>query len=164
MKTQTNLRKSKKWAILFIVLMALSASVSAQPLEKSRYDKEVVSMVEEAWSNLDQIALNTENYIRYQAPTVSDDPDDGLSEKSAVSKNASVPVLLVESSRERKDELISNPRYGNDVVQVGYYQGLRHTAWYKIRDIFTNKPALKCNVCTRVVSTPYVVYLKPMAK
>ncbi len=57
MKTQIDIRKSKKWAILFIVLMALSASMYAQPAVKSGYDQEVVSMVEQAWNNLDQLAV-----------------------------------------------------------------------------------------------------------
>ncbi len=85
-------------------------------------------------------------------------------DKSAVDNNSSVPVLLVESTQERKDELTSNPRSGKDLMQVGYYQNSRHTAWYKIRNIVTKKPAVKCNVCTKVVSTPYVVYLKPVVK
>ncbi len=36
MKTQTDIGKSKKWAILFIVLMALSVSDYAQPADKMR--------------------------------------------------------------------------------------------------------------------------------
>jgi hypothetical protein len=164
MKTQTNIGKSKKWAILFVVLMAVSAMISAQPAEKGRYDKELVSMVELAWNDLDQLAVTTENNIRYEAPAVPDEPNDGQAVKSEAGKNSSVPVWLVESSRERKDELNSNPRSGNDLIQVAYYQDSRHTMWYKIRNIVTNKPAVKCNVCTRVVSTPYVVYMKPGAK
>jgi hypothetical protein len=165
MKTQTNIGKTKKWAILFIVLMAVSASMYAQPSEKSGYNKELVSMVEQAWKNLDQLAVNTEDHIRYEAPQVNEDnPEDGLTDKSSNSEISSKPVLLVESTQERKDELTSNPRSGKDLVQVGYYQNSRHTAWYKIRNIVTKKPAVNCNVCTKVVSTPYVVYLKPRVK
>jgi hypothetical protein len=165
MKTQFNIRKSKKWAILFIVLMALSASMYAQPAVKSGYDKEVVSMVEEAWNNLDQLAVNVESHIRYQAPSVTDDkPEQILDEESSFTRDSNGPVFLVESAQERKDELKSNPRYGNDVMQVGYYQKSKNTAWYKIRNIVTKKPAVNCNVCTRVVSTPYVVYMKPRMK
>jgi hypothetical protein len=165
MKTQTDIRKSKKWAILFIVLMALSVSMVAQPAVKSGYDKEVVSMVEQAWNNLDQFAVNTESHIRYQAPSVLDDnPDEAISGESAINKNSTLPVLLVESSQDRKDELKSNPRSGKDVIQVGYFQRSQNTAWYKLRNIVTKKPAVNCNVCTRVVSTPYVVYMKPRVK
>jgi hypothetical protein len=163
MKTQIDIRKSKKWAILFIVLMALSASVFAQPAIKSGYDKKVVSMVEEAWNNLDQLAVNMESHIRYQAPSVTDyNPE--LAEESSNNMNSTETVLLVENSQERKDELKSNPRYSKDVMQVGYYQKSKTTAWYKIRHIVTKKPAVNCNVCTRVVSTPYVVYMKPRVK
>jgi hypothetical protein len=133
MKTQTNIGKSKKWAIPFIVLMAVSATLYAQASVKGGYDREVVTMVEQAWDNFDQLAVDK-------------------------------PVLLVESTQDRKDELISNPRSGKDLMQVGYYQNSRHTAWYKIRNIVTKKPAVKCNACTKVVSTPYVVYLKPRVK
>ena len=165
MKTQIDIRKSKKWAILFIVLMALSASIYAQPAIKSGYDKELVSMVEDAWINLDQLAVNVENHIRYKAPSVIDyNAEQAMAEESLTNKNSTGPVLLVESSQERKDELKSNPRYGNDVMQVGYYQKSKNTAWYKIRNIVTKKPAVNCNVCTRVVSTPYVVYMKPRVK
>jgi hypothetical protein len=165
MKTQIDIRKTKKWAILFMVLMALLVSTYAQPAVKSGYDKEVVSMVEQAWNNLDQLALNTENHIRYQAPSIVDDnPEGALAEESAEKINSNVPVLLVENSQERKDELKSNPRSRNDVIQVGYFQKSKNTAWYKLRSIVTRKPVVNCNVCTRVVSTPYVVYLKPNVK
>jgi hypothetical protein len=165
MKTHIDIRKSKKWAILFIVLMALSASMFAQSAEKNGYDKEVVSMVEQAWNHLDQLALNTESYISYQAPIVLDDnPKDAITEESEDNINSTVPVLLIENSQERKDELKSNPRSGKDVIQVGYYQKSKTTAWYKLRSIVTKKPAVNCNVCTRVVSTPYVVYMKPRIK
>lgn len=149
MKTQIDIRKSKKWAILFIILMALSASIYAQP----------------AVNNLDQLATDTESLIRYQTPSVMDDnPEGALTEEFAESKNSTVPVLLVESTQERKDELKSNPRSGRDVIQVGYFQKSKNTAWYKLRNIVTKKPAVNCNVCTRVVYTPYVVYLKPRVK
>jgi hypothetical protein len=165
MKTQIDIRKSKKWAILFIVLMALSVSMYAQPALKSGYDKKVVSMVEQAWNSLDQLAVNTENHIRYQAPSVFDDnPEAAIAEVSKNNTQSTVPVLLVESSQERKYEMKSNGRYGSDVVQVGYYQKSNNTAWYKLRNIITKKPAVNCNICTRVVSTPYVVYLKPRVK
>lgn len=140
MKTQIDIRKSKKWAILFIVLMALSASIYAQP----------------AVNNLDQLATDTESLIRYQTPSVMDDNPEGAL--------TTVPVLLVESTQERKDELKSNPRSGRDVIQVGYFQKSKNTAWYKLRNIVTKKPAVNCNVCTRVVYTPYVVYMKPRVK
>jgi hypothetical protein len=149
MKTQIDIRKSKKWAILFIVLMALSASIYAQP----------------ALNNLDQLAVDTESHIRYQAPSLNDDnPEKAVTEVSAYNTNSTEPVLLVESSQERKDELKSNPRSGRDVIQVGYFQKSKNTAWYKIRNIVTKKPAVNCYVCTRVVSTPYVVYMKPRIK
>jgi hypothetical protein len=167
MKTQINIRKSKKWAILFMVLMALSASMYAQPAAKSGYDKEVVSMVEQAWNNLDRLALNTESHIRYQAPSETDDnPVKAIVDESANNTNSTEPVLLVESAQDRKDELKSNPRSGKDVIQVGYFQKSQNTAWYKLRKIVTKKPAVNCNVCTRVVSTPYVyvVDLKPRVK
>jgi hypothetical protein len=165
MKTQIDIRKTKKWAILFIVLMALSVSTYAQPAVKSGYDKEVVSMVEQAWNNLDQLALNTENHIRYQAPsTIDDNPVEAIAEEPAENFNSTVPVLLVENSQERKDELKSNSRSHSDIVQVGYFQKSKNTAWFKLRSIVTKKPAVNCNVCTRVVSTPYVVYLKPNVK
>lgn len=164
MKTNTNIRKSKKWAILFIVLVALSGSIYAQPAVKSGYDKEIVSVVEQAWKNLDRFAASTENMIRYEAPSVNDNPEGAVAEESAANTNSTVSVLLVESTRERKDELKSNPRSGADVIQVGYYQKSRNTAWYKIRNIVTKKPAVNCNVCTRVVSTPYVMYMKPHVK
>ncbi len=162
MKTQIDIRKSKKWAILFIVLMALSVSIYAQPAVKGGYDKEVVSMVEQAWKNLDQLAADTESHIRYQAPSVTDDnPEKNMAEKSENNTNSAEPVLLVESSQERKDELKSNPWSDRDVIQVRYFQKTKNTAWYKIRNIVTKKPAMNCNICTRVVSTPYVVYMKP---
>ena len=165
MKTQIDIRKSKKWAILFIVLMALSASMYAQPALKSGYDKEVVLMVEQAWNNLDRFAANTESHIRYQAPSVVDNyPEEAKGEESSNNTISTEPVLLVESSQERKEELKSNPWSGKDVMQVGYYQKSKNTAWYKIRSIVTKKPAVNCNVCTRVVSTPYVVYMKPRVK
>jgi hypothetical protein len=165
MKTQTDIRKSKKWAILFIVLMALSASMYAQPAVKNGYDEEVVSMVEQAWNNLGQLAVDTDSHIRYKAPSIIvDNPEETLAEKSANNSNSTEPVLLVESSQERKDELKSNPWSGRDVIQVGYFQKTKNTAWYKIRNIVTKKPAVNCNVCTRVVSTPYVVYMKPRVK
>jgi hypothetical protein len=165
MKTQSDIRKTKKWAILFIVLMALSVSMYAQPAVKSGYDREVISMVEQAWNSLDRLAVNTENHIRYQAPAVLDDnPEAAIAEESLNNANSTVPVLLVESAQERKDELKSNPRSANDVVQVGYFQKSKNTGWYKLRNIVTKKPAVNCNVCTRVVSTPYVVYLKPRVK
>jgi len=149
MKTQIDNRKSKKWAILFIVLMALSASIYAQP----------------AVNDLDQLAADTESLIRYQTPSVMvDNPEGALTEEFAESTNSKVPVLLVESIQERKDELKSNPRSGNDVIQVGYFQKSKNTAWYKLRNIVTKKPAVNCSVCTRVVSTPYVVYMKPRVK
>jgi hypothetical protein len=145
--------------------MALSVTTYAQPAVKSGYDREVVTMVEEAWSYLDRLAVNTENHIRYQAPSVSEDnPGASVAEESANIANSGVPVLLVESSQERKDELKSNPRLGRDVIQVGYYQKSHNTAWYKLRNIVTKRSAANCNVCTKVVSTPYVVYLKPMVK
>jgi hypothetical protein len=165
MKTQIDIRKSKKWAILFTVLMALSASMYAQPAVKSGYDKEVVSMVEQAWNNLDQLAVNTESQISYQAPSEIDDTaGKAIVDESANSTNSTETVLLVENSQERKDELKSNPRSGKDVIQVGYFQKSQNTAWYKLRNIVTKKPAVNCNVCTRVVSTPYVVYMKPRVK
>jgi hypothetical protein len=165
MKTQIDIRKTKKWAILFIVLVASFVSAYAQPAVKSGYDKEVVSMVEEAWNNLDQLALNTENHIRYHAPSMVDDnPIGAIAEESAKSINPTVPVLLVENSQERKDELRSNPRSRSDVIQVGYFQKSKNTTWYKLRSIVTRKPAVNCNVCTKVVSTPYVVYMKPNVK
>jgi hypothetical protein len=165
MKTQIDIRKTKKWAILFIVLMALSVSMIAQPAVKSGYTKEVVSVVEQTWNNLDQLAVSTENHIRYQAPDVYENtPEAAIAEESPVNSNSTVPVLLVESSQERKDELKSNPRSVSDVIQVGYYQKSKNTGWYKLRSIVTKKPAVNCNVCTRVVSTPYVVYLKPRVK
>ncbi len=161
MKAQNNIRKSKKWAILFIVLMALSASIYAQPAVKGGYDKEVVSAVEHAWNALDNFAVNTENDLRYKAPSaLEDNPEKAIVDESAATKKSSMPVLLVESAQDRKDELKSNPRSRNDVIHVGYYQKSKNTAWYKIRNIVTNKPAVNCNVCTRVVSTPYVVYVK----
>jgi hypothetical protein len=131
MKTQIDIRKSKKWAILFIVLMALSASMNAQPEVKSGD---------------------------------GDNSDQAIAEESSNNKDSTGPVLLVESSQDRKDELKSNSRHSKDVMQVGYYQKSKTTAWYKIRQIVTKKPALNCNVCTRVVSTPYVVYMKPRVK
>jgi len=165
MKTQINIRKSKKWAILFIVLMALSAANYAQPAVRGGYDKEIVSMVEQAWNNLDQLAINTESLIRYKAPSVNEDnPEDAIVEETANNMNKTVPVLLVENSQDRKDELKTNARSRNDMIQVGYYQKSRNTAWYKIRNIVTNKPAVNCQACTRVVSTPYVVYMKPRVK
>jgi hypothetical protein len=149
MKTQIDIRKSKKWAVLFIALMALSASIYAQP----------------AVNNLDKLAADTESHIRYQTPSVIDDnPEAAITEESAEITNSTVPVLLVESSQERKDELQLNPRSGRDVIQVGYFQKSKNTAWYKLRNIVTKKPAVNCNVCTRVVSTPYVVYMKPRVK
>ena len=149
MKTQIDIRKSKKWAILIIALMALSVSIYAQP----------------AVNNLDQLAADTESQIRYQTPSVMDaNPEEALTEESAESTNSNVPILLVESSQERKDELKLNPRSGRDVIQVGYFQKSNNTTWYKIRNIITKKPAVNCNICTRVISTPYVVYLKPRVK
>ena len=132
MKTQIDIRKSKKWAILFIVLMALSASMYAQPAVKSGYEDA--------------------------------NPENAMAEVSANNTNSTEPVLLVENAQERKDELKSNPSSGRDVIQVGYFQKSKNTAWYKIRNIFTKKPAVNCNVCTRVVSTPYIVYMKPRVK
>jgi hypothetical protein len=163
MKTQTDIGKSKKWAILFIVLVALSVSTYAQPAGKGGYDKEVVSMVEQAWNDLDLLALNTENHIRYTAPSAVNDPDEAKADESSVNTN-SAPVLLVENSQQRKDELKSNHRFRNDEIQVGYFQKSKNTGWYKMRSIVTRKPAVNCHVCTRVVSTPYVVYLKPAVK
>ena len=135
METQIDIRKSKKWAILFIVLMACSATIYAQPPVKVGYD--------------------------------DDNPEKDMAEKSANNTNSTdstEPVLLVESSQERKDELKSNPWSRQEVIQVGYFQKTKNTAWYKIRNIVTKKPAVNCNVCTRVVSTPYVVYMKPRVK
>jgi hypothetical protein len=165
MKTQIDIRKTKKWAILFMVLMALSVSMVAQPAIKSGYNKEVVSMVEQAWNHLDKLAVSTESHIRYQAPAEFDDnPEEVIAKESLDNTNSAVPVLLVESAQERKNELKSNRRSGSDVIQVGYFQKSNNTGWYKLRSIFTKKPAVNCNVCTRVVSTPYVVYLKPRVK
>ncbi len=132
MKTQIDIRKSKKWAVFFIVLMALSASMYSQPVVQSGYD--------------------------------DDNPENDTAEKSANNANSTEPVLLVDSSQERKEELKSNPWSGKEVIQVGYFQKTKYTAWYKIRNIFTKKPAVNCSICTRVVSTPYVVYMKPRVK
>jgi len=159
MKTQIHIRNTKKWAILFIVLMALSASLNAQPVVKGGYDKEVVSVVENAWNSLEQLADNTEKNLSYKAASFLEGPEEAIAEESADLRNSSLTVLLVENSQERKDELKSNPKYGKDVMQVEYFQQSTNTTWYKIRNIFTKKPSLDCNLCTRVVSTPYVVYL-----
>ncbi len=58
-------------------------------LTKCGYDKEVVSMVEQAWNNLDQLAVNTENHIRYMAPSVMNGPEESTCGKICTHKKFS---------------------------------------------------------------------------
>jgi hypothetical protein len=167
MKTNANIRKSKKWAILFFVLVVVSAQSFAQPGASKSGNDDLTSVI-----RLEQLMQNTELTIRFTAPAVNDLIPDGTIEKTedkvdqylAVDDNTDVPVILVGNSQQRSAELNSNFRSNPDVIQVGYFQKCRTSVWYKLRKAITTRPVQDCNVCARFISTSYTMNFKPIVK